>query len=172
MIKVEQFCSIATSPAWQAWLYHFSNDIYKKFIKQLQKSRNCNENRELMREVLKNIEEADGSSQLYEFLEEQYPHVLKHNSRYVGRTDIDKYGVFPGYVPGILTYPRRKIFEGSTESLKKKVEQFVSSKGVSDYIIIGNHAYVEFLENKETSIANEIPSNNWLIQKYRDNSSV
>lgn len=170
-IKVEQFCSLATSPSWQAWLFHFNTDIYRKFIKKLQESGSCAKNRELMEELLGEIDDVGGADKLYEFLEEQYPHVLKHNSRHLERADRDAHGVFPGYVEGILTYPHRKIFEGARKHLEKQVKQFLSNKGTSDHIIIDEYAYVEYLERSEESLKGKIPEKNWQIAAYRKDKS-
>lgn len=170
-VKVEQFCSLATSPSWQAWLYHHSNIIYKEFIRRLQGSRNCTENRELMKDILKSIDEDGGAESLEDFLKSHYPHMLQGNSLHIERVSEDKHGVFPGYSPGILTYPHRVIFEGNPEKLEKRVKNFITKKGHADHIILGNRAYIEYLENSESDLVGKIPEKNWQIAIYRKDNT-
>lgn len=169
-IKVDQFCTLATSPSWQAWLYHHHVNLYRKFIRQIQGSRGCNQNRELMTEVLQEIDKAGGDA-LAEFLQKHYPHMisgqqpLRHQREDSKALDND--GVFQHYNPNILTYPRRQIFVGPKSMLKGKVQEFLLDKIRGDHIIIGERAYIEYLEKSDKAIADQIPIKNWLIAAYR-----
>lgn len=164
-IKVEQFCSLATSPSWQAWLYHFNADLYRKFIKRLQESRGCSQNRELMTEILQEIDSINGGDALGAFLAKHYPHMIDGPNK----ANISKHTgqVFEYYNPNILTYPRRVIFTGDIRSLKRTVNEFVLDKIKHDSIIVGNTAYVEYLTKEDMNIADKIPNSNWQIPAYR-----
>lgn len=163
-IKVEQFCSLATSPVWQAWLFEYNKEIYSDFMQRLSKSRNCTENRNIMKEILDVIANKGGTTLLLSFLSQKFPHIL-HDSD----PKRDKHGVFPEYVPGLLTYPRRLIFKGSQSALKETIDKFVANKPHHDSIVIDDVAYVEYLEPNEAGMLADIPEESWLIRAYRNN---
>lgn len=167
-IKVEQFCALATSPSWQAWLYQFDSEIYSWFIGKIRTSKNCTENREIMQITLDKIKKIDDSGQLLEFLTQRYPHVIVSDEKQ--RVE-DINGVFPGYVQGILTYPHRMIIESPIDALEKRIRKMIRGKLKSDYIIIGNVGYIEYLDNSEKDLVGKIPDKNWLISAYRKRQS-
>jgi len=164
-VKVEQFCSLATSPSWQAWLYHFNAELYRRFIKRLQESRGCNQNRDLMTEILREIDTSGGSDALGTFLSKHYPHMIEGLERI---QPIQSSGsVFEYYNPNILTYPRRIIFTGDLRSLRHTINEFVLDKIKHDSIIVGNTAYIEYLTSDDSAIVDKIPDQNWQIPAYR-----
>lgn len=163
-VKIEQFCSLATSPSWQAWLYHFNIDLYRKFIKRLQESKGCKDNRSLMVEILQEIDKLDDNGKLADFLSKQYPHMLEGLHDNVVKSDDN---VFEYYNPSILTYPRRIIFTGDRRSLLKTVNEFVLDKIKYDSIIVGQNAYVEYLNKTDIAVVEKVPSSNWQIAAYR-----
>lgn len=165
-VKVEQFCSLATSPSWQAWLYHFNVDLYRRFIKRLQESRGCSQNRGLMTEVLQEIDKAGGGTALGTFLSQHYPHMIDEPGQ-VRKPPAQITDVFEYYNPNIMTYPRRIIFTGDARTLKRTVNAFVLDKIKHDSIIIGNTAYVEYLTADDAAVADKIPNQNWQIPAYR-----
>lgn len=165
-VKVEQFCSLATSPSWQTWLFNYNQPLYKEFIIRLQQSHGCTQNREIMVEFLRRIDTEGGGDKLLDFLVNHFPHVIDEptirNSQHI--TDD---GIFEHYNPTILTYPRRQIFVGEKRELKKKVREFLLDKLKSDSLIIEGRAYVEYLEQSDAIIAHQIPQQNWQIAQYR-----
>lgn len=170
-IRVDKFCSLSTSPPWQAWLYHFNGDLCRRFLKRLQESRGCNHNRDLMMETLTEVEKLDGGDRLIAFLTQHYPHMLvaetgekvpaQAASARVGSGD----EIFEHYNPNILTYPRRMIFEGP--DLQRVVRSFLVDKIKSDFVIVGDKAYVEYLTRDDSGVMNSIPVKNWLIAAWR-----
>jgi len=165
-IKIEQFCSLATSPSWQAWLYHYNADLYRQFINKLQQSRGCKQNSEIMTEILNEIKKCGGDNDLGAFLSKHYPHVIISNEStpdIVGESD----DVFEYYNPNILSYPRRIIFTGDQRSLKRTINEFVLDKIKYDSIIIGDKAYIEYLTSDDAGIVDKIPNHNWQIPSYR-----
>lgn len=163
-ILVDRFCSLATSPSWQAWLFHFNKQLHRKFIKKLQGAKGCNQNKDLMIHLLEEIELLDGSGKLEEFLSKHYPNMIEGR-----RTPVDETpdAVFPNYNPHLLTYPRRIIFTGDKKTLHNKVQEFVLDKIRHDSIIVGNKAYIEYLTKADSGIVEQIPDKNWLIGRYR-----
>ncbi len=164
-VKVEQFCSLSTSPSWQAWLYHYDATIYRRFIKRLQESRGCSQNRDLMTEILTEINNNGGGDKLGDFLSKHYPHMIEGNKHLKQLKQTGS--VFEYYNPMILTYPRRIIFTGDKRSLKKTIAEFVLDKIKYESIIVGNTAYIEYLTTDDNAIINKIPDSNWQIPLYR-----
>lgn len=163
-IKVEQFCSLATSPSFQTWLFHYDKGLYQQFVVRLREARGCSENRELMKTLLAGIERQGGADEVTDFLRKHYPNTIEGGVKaLVG--DYDK--VFTHYNPNILTYPRRIIFTGPKRELQKKVREFLLDKLKSDHIVVGDRAYVEYLEESDASITDKIPLCNWQIAAYR-----
>jgi hypothetical protein len=75
-IKINQFCALAVSPAWQEWLYEFDRLIYGRFMTLLQESKSCSANEDAMISTLEDIEKAGKMEKLTEALESKFPHVL------------------------------------------------------------------------------------------------
>lgn len=174
-VKVEKFCALATSPSWQAWLFHFNADLYRRFIKRLQESRGCGQNRDLMIEILGEIDKLSGNEKLLGFLHQHYPHILINEAPPVraepspesSRQVVGADEIFEHYNPNLLTYPRRIIFTGSARELKTKVQSFLLDKIKSDSVIVGEKAYVEYLTADDAALKDSIPQKNWRIAAWK-----
>jgi hypothetical protein len=117
-----------------------------------------------MKELLAKIQELGGGDEIAMFLQKHYPTMIEGGvTTAVG--DYDE--IFTHYNPNILTYPRRIIFTGPKRELQKKVREFLLDKLKSDHIIVGDRAYVEYLEKADAAIAGKIPLSNWQIAAYR-----
>lgn len=162
-ILPNKFCSLSTSPAWQAWLYNFNVELYYKFTKRMQTSRGCDQNRGIMMDILIDIDNAGGGDLLIAFLKKNYPTTLLYESDIIKPKEAD--AVFSYYNPNILTYPRRLIITNG--NLNQKVTEFLSGKPKSDFEIIGDKAYVEYLLPTDSEIVNNIPEQNWMIKQWR-----
>lgn len=168
-IKTDQFCSLATSPSLQTWLYNNDAELYRNFIGRLQRSRGCSQNRELMLELLTEIENRGNGKSLAQFILSNYPHMIDG-----GKPTKNYYEdnvVFSNYHPNVLTYPRRIIIEGESRLFNKKAVEFLLDKMKGDYIVVGDKLYIEYLEKKDKLIANSIPLSNWQIANYRQERS-
>lgn len=175
-VKVDKFCSLSTSPSWQAWLFHLDAAIYRKFMRRLQESRGCNQNKDLMVELLKEFEQIPGAvEKLFEFLSKHYPHMIlkedqptkapaKSQPAPAPKPNLGG-AVFPYFNPQILTYPRRQIFEG--DDLERRAKEFLLDKLKSDFVIVDGKAYVEYLERADAQLESKIPQKNWQIAAWR-----
>lgn len=164
-IKIDKFCGLSTSPSWQAWLFHHSSELYRRFIGQIQQSRGCNQNRDIMIELLREVEKEGGTDKLFEFLQAHYPHMLVNEDTLPVKVKTADDPIFPYFNPALLTYPRRRIIEGA--DLKKKVQEFLLDKGTCDYVIVGGRAYIEYLDRKDAAIVDKIPAKSWKIAAWR-----
>ncbi len=167
-VKINKFCALATSPSWQAWLFHFNQGLYQKFFNKLQVSRGCNQNRDLMIELLKEIELVPGGTEsILTFLQKHYPSVLNNGIAQpsVVRTSPATNKVFEYYNPNLLTYPRRLVIEhGEVERL---AIEFIRDKIRSDFVIVDGKAYIEYLLASDEPIKDKIPTDNWVIRRWR-----
>lgn len=166
-VRVDKFCSLSTSPSWQAWLFHLDMPIYRRFMRRLQESRGCNQNKDIMVELLKELEKVpDAVEKLFEFLTKHYPHMIVKDAQSAAASKKKvSSAVFQYYNPNIRTYPRRQIFEG--KDLEKQVREFLLDKIKSDYVIVDGRAYVEYLEQEDAKIAAKVPVSNWQIAAWR-----
>lgn len=161
-LNVNKFCALATSAAWQSWLYNYNADIYKKFIRQLHESRGCSQNREIMQELLQLFRDNKWSDDLYKFISLNYPDMImrENNQKY----EVDE--IFGYYNPNLLTYPRRIILYG--ENLQQEIDDFIKDKLVSDSLILNGKGYVEYMLVKDKYIIDSVPTQNWKIRAYKD----
>lgn len=159
-IRTNQFCSLATSPVWQSWLYSYDKTIYTEFMHGLRGSSGCGQNRNLMIKTLDIIKKAGGSEQLVDFLHSNYPHVIKADPLVV---QLDHY-----FMPGLLTFPHRCVIESPKARLQTKIQEFIRDKFKYDYLIVGKQAYIEYLTADEQHIADQVPVANWILARYRN----
>lgn len=168
-VKVEKFCSLSTSPSWQAWLFHFDQAIYFRFIKKLAESRGCNQNKDLMTVVLTEIEAVEGGgAKLLDFLTKHYPTMLideNGNRPQRAEPNVGTDDIFEHYNPAVLTYPRRIILTG--RDVKKQVAEFLLDKVKSDSLVVGERAYVEYLTRADAHLVDQVPQKNWKIAAWR-----
>lgn len=163
-LRLNQFCSLATSPSFQSWLYSIDKEIYRIYQRHMKISRGCADNKEVMEETLQLLHEANKYIELISFLRSNFPNVIEGE---VTRPQIKEGEVFPRFNPNVLTYPRRKIISGKNPHLKRKVNSFLVDKVKSDYIIIGDTAYIEYLNKEDRHLADKIAPTGWLISQYR-----
>lgn len=168
-LKISQFCSLATSPSWHTWLYHYDTNIYNNYIVKLRESRGCTYNRQLMMDTLDLISDKGGYEQILDYIRSNYPYmVVDDEYRAKTRTTIAD-EIFPYYKANILTFPRRVILDGQPDDLAKRIQAFTFDKLKHDSIIVGNRGYVEYLTKDDVKIAEQLPLSSWLIAHYRKN---
>jgi len=179
-INVGTFCSLATAPEWQTWLYNYSKEYYKDLISHLRTSTGCGSNSAKMTEILNKITNDSGGPKLEAFLSQAFPQVMnkpKCGAKEVRKNVVVKsaqkmnlHNVFEYYNPSLMTYPRRLIMSGS--GLEKKVSDFLRNKNVHEHIVIEDRAYIEYLNPEENNLAKDIPEHNWQIKKYRTKNNI
>ena len=161
-IRVDKFCSLATSRDWQTWLFKYNEELYREFIARLRLTRGCGDNRELMIQTLDMVHQAGGTTVLLDFLRANYPYIIVGDNQQKPATEWDRL-----FHSGILTYPKRKILFGTADQLPLLVEQFVSDKIKYESLIVSDRAYVEYLDSGEEHLFAQIPTKNWLIREKK-----
>jgi len=162
-VKTALFCSLSTSVDFQTWLYNFDDSLYKSFMTDLREAKGCEQNKNIMMQILNKIEALQGGSQLESFLLDKYPHIVDAPGEVIAN---DKHQVFDDYVPGVLTYPRREIIKNHGD-LDRQIQRFLASKIAGDYIIVDGVAYVEYLLPGEEELLSQIPTTKWKVKEYR-----
>lgn len=171
-IKADQFCGLSTSPTWQAWLYKFSPELYSELATHLRTSKGCGANRDKMMDLMAKIRTMPtGPDSLLGFLQTSYPHMIDKSPAITATEPARPSGAsvpFEHYDPKLLTFPRRLVL-GDTDlpALHRKVRSFLSDKVRSDWAIVGNRAYIEFVPSEHARIAANIPEKNWLVTKWK-----
>jgi len=165
-IKINNFCSLSTSPSFQAWLYNLNSELYSRFTEEMRKSGGCARNAQIMQLVLNDIKNIGKYDELLEFLQREHPHVLDMK---VSKIDKINNNVFPDYNIDVLTYPHRLVLKGDLNSLNKEIDLLKRFKFKVDFVIEGGFAYIEYLDKHEKGISEEIPEENWRTVIYRKN---
>ena len=154
-IKTVQFCNISTSPKWQIWLHRFDVDLYRSFMIRLRGSKGCNDNSNIMLDVLQHIVSKARGKELEDFLRSNFPQAVYDNA---------KDPIFGEYFPNIISFPRRLILDAKQS---KEFHDFVVDKICVDSVQYDGKIYVEYLCKSDINIQNKIQPSNWLIKKWR-----
>jgi len=190
-IKKKYFCSLAHSDQWHGWLSANAKDLYNELMEVL-KIPGCRSNKNKMMEIYNAIYDRKLSKEFEDFVKEKFPILvdskepivknkvvrsrntpkkLRQNKVIVPSVNLNKHNVFKSYNPNILSFPHKMIFvDGDRDSLDKKVKDFIKDKVGVDYIIIDDHAYIEYFMPKYGNIIDKIPTNTRDINIYRSRS--
>jgi hypothetical protein len=170
-LRLDQFCFLATAPAWLAWLYELSSPLYVEFVEHLRRKPSCRANSDKMLEMLHKITALNnGEDELETFLRHTFPHVLIDDRPIPARSRPQPRGpVFPHYDPNLITIPRRRVLTGQDgiAKLEQVVVSFLADKVESDFVIVDGVAYIEYLPRELEYLIGRVPETNWLVRRYR-----
>lgn len=187
-IYTHSFCSISRNDDWQAWLKATATDLYTDLSKTLSSKSGCKANSNKMQEIYSKLYTRGLGPAFEDFVTRRLPWLVKtqtgqpktHKPITVQKpapkekstipaefAKLNKHKVFESYNPNLLTFPQKLILTGDSEQLYPRVQLFCKDKLAVDYIIIEDHAYIEYFLPKFTSIIDRYPRNNREIFKYR-----
>ena len=188
-IKTSSFCGLARSDDWQAWLKSKAEDLYQDLIRTVKSRKGCRANTNKMMDIYYTLYDRKLGSQFEGFISTRYPWMVERTNRptptQVKETvkkvklqgldkkpptnyeELNKHKVFGVYRPHILNFPQKLIIVGNPDSLFNEVHNFMKNKIAVDYIIIEDHAYIEYFEPKYAKIVDRIPRETRDIYKYR-----
>jgi len=107
-------------------------------------------------------------SELEEFLSKQFPHAVTRKEDIARRLPHD---VFKSFHPAVLTFPSKWIIRDSNPNrLQQKVTNFLSGKIGCDYIIIDDHAYIEYFKPEHEEYISQVGDRE--IQSYRKRNGI
>jgi hypothetical protein len=172
-IKSRQFCSLSREPKWQDWLRKNAVDLYDKLIAHLKTSKGCRANVDKMTEIQKELDKRHLLVDMVKFLKVEYPIVLEEvydDKPQPKMTKIESHNdkaVFKHYNPNLLTFPQKVIMTGDPNEIQRAVKEFIAGKISTDYLIIGNTAYVEYFHQKYEKESTMVKPESRELFKYR-----
>ena len=173
-IKSDEFCYLAKSDQFLTWLRNLDVGLHTDLIEFLKSGRGCTENRNKMYAVLQAIVHNPAwAASLESFLTKNFPAMIVDDSRSAPaktatRGQENKHKVFSYYDPSLATFPRRIIFVGG--DLQKKIRDFCAKQFYCEWVVIEDHAYIEYIQPEAAIHKSNIPDKNWQIRAFKKKS--
>jgi hypothetical protein len=186
-IKTNAFCGLSRSEDFQKWLEAISKDLHKDLLTVVHAAKGCRANSNKMMDIYFELNQRGMEPQLITFLKRRFPWILKEGytpepkiePKVVERQQVqqlssvknwaglNKHNVFKKYRPDILSFPQKKIIIDSPSVLYDRVQKFIQNRLAIDYLIIEDHAYIEYFDMKYAAVIDKILRENRDIYKYR-----
>jgi hypothetical protein len=175
-LRTQQFCALSKELRFQAWLHAVAADLHKDLISHLENSHSCRDNAVKMSEIQNKLEKRNLIIQMVEFLKKEYPHAVERlpdpltpsTPTSTNLKAAPQNEVFGFYTPALLTFPQKMILQNDDpDALRRDVLAFIVGKVSTDYIIIGNRAYIEYFKLKYAKEAEFIKTIDREIFQYR-----
>lgn len=188
-IKTSAFCGLSRSEDFQNWLEVTAQDLYEDLLTVVEAAKGCRANSNKMMDIYFELNDRGLEPHLITFLKRRFPWVIKESKLPPSpqlnfqkeKTDqiirraaitkdwqsVNKHHVFQSYRPDILSFPQKMILIDDPNKLYDKVQKFVQNKLAVDYILIDDHAYIEYFDMKYAAVVDKIPRENRDIYKYR-----
>jgi hypothetical protein len=133
-----------------------------------------------MLEIQNKIKERGRLSALVNFLLLEYPGVVeiiedgkKISSSKPKIMPINDNKVFRYYNPNLLSFPQKLIITNlNQQALEISVLEFCKNKISTDYLIIGNTAYIEYIKPKYYEEAKSVKNENRDLYRYRTRNGI
>lgn len=187
-IKTSSFCGLSRSEDFQNWLQATAKDLHHDLLTVVGSAKGCRANSNKMMDIYFELNARGLEPNLITFLKRRFPWVVKEVyapkkteqvkqirvEQQVARQTVakdweqlNKHKVFKRYRPDILSFPQKYIIIGNPDSLFEQVQTFTNDKLAVDYLVIEDHAYIEYFEMKYAAVIDKIPRENRDIYKYR-----
>lgn len=173
-IKVTQFCGLSTSPQWQAWLYKYSTEVYGRFVSEMQKSKGCNQNRDIMLKFFNELEEAGAKPLIIDFLKMNFPYMLEDEVnpevpvQIVHPPEVNELQTYKNaFSSGNVTFPHRALTAVADKTVDELMSGFMeATRAIAvQHIVIDGILYVEYLLPADASIKDILRTDQWLVPK-------
>lgn len=159
-IDKSQFCALSSSPRFLSWLKSTDGALYNDLDAHLKKALGCGANRDKMEAIYDKLIAGGYSKKLFDFIYKNYPSLIID--------DYNKHRVFQHYDPSLLTYPRRYIIINSNRLvLDRMVTDFCARHGYSEFVVIEDRAYIEYIDHNSLKIKDRIPDRNWQVRQFK-----
>lgn len=189
-IKTSAFCGLSRSEDFQKWLEATAPDLYNDLLTVVNSARGCRANSNKMMDIYFELNKRKMEGPLITFLKRRFPWVIKENStpkqqvekhkeliqrdiqtkQLIAAKDwekLNKHAVFTTYRPDILSFPQKFIIIDDPNNLYDRVQKFIQNKLAVDYLILEDHAYIEYFDMKYAAVIDKIPRESRDIYKYR-----
>jgi hypothetical protein len=81
--------------------------------------------------------------------------------------------VFQFYNPAVLTFPRKKIMVESNKAiLRERVYEFIKDKYGVDFVIVDDHAYIEYFDREHRHVIDQIPKESREVYRYKHANKI
>lgn len=135
-----------------------------------------------MKDIRTELYKRDLGNKFEEFIRMNYPSIIEmpastrpaqaapiqKQPQPVATVAINKHNVFKNYRPGMLTFPHKKIFINPNKAhLEAIVQSFIKDKLGVDYIIVEDHAYIEYFNPAHAEFVNKVRSESRDVYQYR-----
>lgn len=109
-------------------------------------------------------------------IQKEEPTVVKQPPKPVrtaAPTIVNKHNVFKNYRAGLLTFPHKKILiNPNKQHLEAIIQSFIKDKVGVDYIIVDDHAYIEYFNKVYANEVDKITKESRDIYQYRLKNNV
>lgn len=170
-IKTGHFCGLSSASDFRTWLKTTAPDLYDELANAPIKG--CKSKQEKMISIKEQLYSRGKGSDLETFIQKRYPYMVAHtplppknpskqyieHKRKTENKSIDhietlnKHKVFKHYRPDLLTFPHKYIITGDPAKLADLVKDFITDKVGVDFIIIDDHAYIEYFPRRFSDVA-------------------
>lgn len=185
-IKIGHFCGLSSATDFRSWLKTTALDLYDELINHPIKG--CKSKQEKMVVIKDKLYERGQGSELETFIKKRYPYMIVEDKLDTQPTlqkprpartivaepevsdhieVINKHKVFKRYRPDLLTFPQKYIIIGNKDKLPELIKEFAADKVGVDYIIIDDHAYIEYFKRKYSDVSEKIKPESREIWVYK-----
>jgi hypothetical protein len=179
-IKIGHFCGLSSSSSFRNWLKNQAADLYDLITNTQLKG--CRSKQEKMIDIKNKLYERGKGQLLEAFIKDNYPYMIDNfkekqekqqkqivltNKPQIDRSEINKHSVFKTYRPDLLTFPHKYIIIDDQKTILSKVKDFIKDKVGVDYIIIDDHAYIEYFNKRYSDVVSKIKSEDREIWQYK-----
>lgn len=185
-IKTSHFCGLSSATDFRGWLKSTALDLYDELVNTPIKG--CKSKQEKMITIKDKLYNRGKGDELEAFIKRRYPYMISEDpstpsqkittkkakvqpkivkSRLDHIEIINKHKVFKHYRPDLLTFPQKYIIVGDPLKLPDLIKSFVADKVGVDFIIVDDHAYIEYFKRKYSDIVDKIKPETREIWTYR-----
>jgi len=188
MIKIRKdvFCAMSRNADLRNWLKENMLSMSEYLESRLKKSSGCRENKKIMMSIYNSIYKSNQPqliSKFEKFIKDRFPYALEHKSKQMlkpktptsqvekiakysgGYSELNKHKIFEAYKPHVITLPQKLIIvDKDPIRLKRAIDNFISGKPKSDFIIVEDRAYIEYIP---VGMPLDIPDSQWEIKSYK-----
>ena len=190
-IKTSAFCGLSRSEDFQKWLKSTAEDLYADLLEVIQSAKGCRANSNKMMDIYFELNSRGLEPHLITFLRRRFPWIIKNDTNPPSPrraeavksikvnnqvkqlravkdwASMNKHNVFKTYRPDILSFPQKMIILDHPNILYDRVQRFTKDKLAVDYLIIEDHAYIEYFDVKYAQVIDKIPREKRDIYLYR-----
>jgi len=180
-VNTSQFCAMARSEDWQEWLRSTDLELFQLLDDTLKKRKGCKTTKEAMMKIYKQVYQKGHGEAFETFIGRRYPWMASGGTKRQEKAPSEArrpktiadlapkntHLVFKSYRPNLLTFPQKCIIVDNPSVLQHRVQEFLEDKVGADYIIIDDHAYVEYFHHKYSDVVGKVTAESRDIHCYR-----